>query len=130
MREKVLEFEFSRAQLNEIEKRLVELSMKCEELKKIKESLEELRGGEGKDFLFSFAPGVFVRGRLMDGEKVLVEVGANIVMQKKLDEAKQFIDEQIEELERALQRLSSEYLILGEKLRKLAPEIEKLLAEK
>jgi len=126
----VLEFEFSRAQLSEIEKRLVELSMKCEELKKIRESLEELRSGKEKEFLFSFAPGVFVKGKLVENERVLVEIGANIVMQKELDDAQQFIEEQIHELERALQKLSSEYLILGERLKKLAPEIEKLLRER
>lgn len=126
LRKKVIELEFSKAQLGEIEKQLVALQLRKEELENVKESLEELKGRRGKEMLFSFVPGVFVKGRLEDDENLLVEVGADVVIKKSLEDTKKFLEEKIGEIDRLIQRLSAEHQVLMEKIRKLEPEILEL----
>ncbi len=126
LKRKIIELEFSKAQVGEIEKQLVNLQLRKEELENVRKSLKELKGRKGKEMLFSFYPGVFVRGNLQDDENILVEVGANVVIKKSLEDTEKFFEEKIGEIDRLIAKLNAEYQILIEKIRKLEPEILEL----
>ncbi len=60
----------------------------------------------GKDALiFPLGSGVHARGRLQDTEKVLVEIGAGVVVEKTVADATVFLQERRKKLEAASQRI-------------------------
>jgi len=95
----LLESEIIKAHIAELEKQLSEIESKKAELEYLKEGLTKLKGQKGKEMLLPFGSGVLIRGKVMDDEKVLVNIGSNVLVEKTRDEAKKIIDSQIKELE-------------------------------
>ena len=78
--------------LYEIDGQIAELENSinnCRELKKIK---------KGSQLVVPISPGVFISAELKDNEEVLVNVGNNVVIKKKINEAEKFISKRIESI--------------------------------
>ncbi len=96
--QKAMESQILQAQISELEKQLDEISSKKAELLFIKESLNQIKNQSNKDILLPLGSGILIRGKLTDDKKVLVNIGGNTIVEKSVDEAKQIIDKQIEEI--------------------------------
>ncbi len=105
------------------ERKLIELSMLDEENKKIEQQmqlieqqilnlqrlaidLDEISQHEEAEFLASLGSGVFVKSKLLENKKVLINVGANCVLEKSCEEAKEIIAAQTEKLKKAREELA------------------------
>ncbi len=63
-------------------------------------SLNELKNiSNEKEILFPFVNGVLVKGKITFKDKVLVNIGHNVVVEKSIDEAKELIKKRKEDLE-------------------------------
>jgi prefoldin alpha subunit len=122
-REKAIEFELLRAEAAEIEKRLMELESQRVELEFVKQSLEDVRGSKEEELLVPIGSGTFLRGRLTDDEKVLVNVGANVVIEKTIEEARETLQNQIEQVERAEKNLRMDLERFLKRMREIRPEL-------
>jgi prefoldin alpha subunit len=91
--------------LKEIENRQKELLILAIELEKTRRAIERIKEVEGKDILVNIGSNCMVRARIESVEKILVPVGAGIVLEKTPEEAKKLIEERLKDIESAVNEL-------------------------
>ena len=87
------------------------------------ESLKNLQ--DGQEILLPLGNLAFVKAKLTDSSKVLVNVGASVVLEKEIDAAKDQIDQRIESLTKSQMQLRQGLQQIIQKLQQLRTEIEK-----
>lgn len=103
-----LDPELVRRQLVEIENQLNLLENKRLELEIVGNSINELKGQKNKEIMVPIGSGVLMKGTILDDKTVLINVGANILVEKTMDEAKELIKKQIDDIRNAQDSLQSE----------------------
>ena len=106
--EKALEAEMLRRRFAEIENQLVSIEQKRLELEVIKGSIDDIKGHKDEEIMIPLGSGVLIKGKIVDDSKFLINVGANVILEKTASEAKKIIDEQIKELGTAEEMLQKE----------------------
>ena len=87
------------------------------------ESLKNLQ--DGQEILLPLGNLAFIKAKLTDSSKVLVNVGASVVLEKEIDTAKDQIDQRIESLTKSQMQLRQGLQQIIQKLQQLRTEIEK-----
>ncbi len=105
---KNLENQILQAYFSEMQQQISEIESKKAELEYLKDGLSQLKGQKNKDILIPLGSGVLAKGKLSDDEKVIVNVGSNLLVKKTIKEAAEIIDEQIKELSSVLAQLEQE----------------------
>lgn len=93
-----VEFDFLRQQAQALENQLNNLSQRKAELQIIHDSIVEIKGHQGRKILIPIGSGLFLKGKLETGAEMLVNVGANILLNKPVEEAQKIIDNQLSQL--------------------------------
>jgi prefoldin alpha subunit len=130
MQRKSLEFEMLRQQSDAIEKQIEEIEMKRNEMLIVKQSMSELKGQTGKEILVPIGSGVFLKGQLNDDKSILVEVGANVIAEKTINQADELIEQQLEEIEKLQNKMRGELIMCVEQLQRLEPELVKYFSNR
>ncbi len=108
LKQKYLELQLLDHQIKEVQQQQQLLKHHLQELINLQESLSELeKQKEKKSVLAQLGPRTFVKTELIDSKHVLVDVGASIVVEKTIEEAKSFISTQSEELEESTDLINS-----------------------
>ena len=100
------------------------------ELKRIKESLEDFQSSQEKEAFNHLGGGIFVNVELKDRDKVLVNVGGNVLVYKDIKEAKKLIEEQALDIHDIIKKLDQEINTWATKVSSLEREVEDLNKEK
>ena len=101
------------AQENAIVRAIIESKNVLEAIKNIKIQ----KSGQGSDVLFPLGAGVFARSETPRKDKIVVSVGANVVVEKTLDQGLEFIEERVKELEKAVSSIQSHRFELENKIK-------------
>lgn len=97
-------------------------------LMEIEESINGIKELEkkGEDVLFSLGSQTYIPCKIVEKDKIIVEVGANVAIEKSLEEGRQILEKRKEEIsksiasiEAAINQLSSGLKELGEDIRKM-----------
>lgn len=89
------------------------------------EALQEIRNqGEGT-VLFPLGGGATIRARVMDPDRVLVNIGADIIVQRTNSEAVEFLEDRIRELEVLERKISESLQKIRTQVNEIAREIER-----
>jgi len=97
-----------KAEINEIQNQLQAISEKITELNVVFLSMDELKKHKNREILLPVGSGFFMKGTISGEESVLVNVGADVVIPKSFESAKETIKNQREELELLNSRLNKE----------------------
>jgi prefoldin alpha subunit len=130
MREKAVQFELLKQQVDAIEKQIGELESRTNELIIVQQSINELKGQKGKDILVPIGSGVFLKGSLVSDTQMLVELGANIVTEKSAKETVEIIENQIQEIDKIKNQMRVDLVRFVTEMEKLEPEIIQYYAKK
>lgn len=107
--EDVLKYQFFAQQLQTIEQQTQILHQQIEELQELQRSLEEFKKAKKGDKMYSLlGPGVFVEGIVDDTSVVHISVGAETLVKKTIQEAKEITAKQIKDLENVDKELHSQ----------------------
>ncbi len=88
------------AYLQRLNNQLESLQEKSNEIANVKDALEEVKKIEsGRETLVTLSNGIFLKGEIKETDKVLVNVGADVVVEKTIEEAKELVEEQEKEIE-------------------------------
>ena len=88
------------------------------EISAAKSALEEVSSlSEGEELLVPVGAGVFVRAKLAGKDKVLVTLGANIMVEKALEDTRKYLEEREQKVRDALQKSVADYQALVSRLR-------------
>ncbi len=81
------------------------------------------------EVLIPVGSGALVPGRLTTVEKVLVEIGSGVVVEKSAEEAVQVIENRIKEVDETVGRLQKDIADIQEKIEAIRPEAEQLMKQ-
>ena len=124
VQEKYMQMQMIEQQMQQVQKQLKIIDQQMQELAMTDQALDELKNTkEGTEILVPMASGIFVKAELKDNKNLAVNVGADTVVKKDVDEAKNLITTQLEEVTKMQQELNANL----EKLAGSAQMIEKEL---
>ena len=119
------------AQLKTLENQLSLINLRLQELKAAKEFLTSLSSLDlNTELLFPIGGGVFIRGKVIDKENVLMEIGANVVVKRGLNESSETVNNDIMDLENTKKQIEQQTMQLLNKYEELRRLLEQYLGRK
>tara|TARA_Y100000310_G_scaffold342346_1_gene445241 strand:+ start:1076 stop:1435 length:360 start_codon:yes stop_codon:yes gene_type:complete len=89
-----------------LQKQIQVLEHQLSELKEVKESVSAIDANE--EVLFPLGAGVYIKGKLVSSDKVVMNVGRGVVVEKKAADALKLVSEQIKGLEQIFTQMNAE----------------------
>ena len=127
LKEKYIDFQVVEEQVKLVTQQLQELNNKILELEYLRQSLDELKTvKKGSEILAPISPGIFVRAQIKDTEELLVNVGANSVVTKDVEDTKKLLNTQQGEIEKIRETMLSQLHRLSIKSQSLEKELREL----
>jgi len=110
IQQKYLELQLLNTHINQLSNQLNALDQQMLSLRILDESIKDIRDFKiGTDILVPLGEGIFVSGKLEDNRKVLLNIGNGIVVEKSMDEAKEMVLKQIQELKGLIEQFDNEF---------------------
>jgi prefoldin alpha subunit len=107
------------------------LSMYLQELATSKFTLEGIKNlTTGDEILVPIGASSFVRARIDDTEKVIAGIGANISVDRTIDDASKNLEERITLIEEKIKENQETYMNVAERLEELTAQARTLMGEK
>jgi prefoldin alpha subunit len=123
MQEKMMKMQILEQQIVTVQKQLQQLEEQMVDLEITKQSLKELRKSKkGVETLSMLSPGIFVKTSLADNKDVIINVGGNVAVKKKAEDAEKMIEEQIEDINNIQTQLMMDMQRLNDTILKLEKE--------
>ena len=124
--QKYLEFQLLNQQIQQAQQQLQLLTKQITELKTLSKNLQELsKSKKDSEMYTNLGVGVNIKSKLTDIKKLLVNVGAGILVQKTPEETIKIVDKQAIELDKFCIELDKNAQILVERAENLKLEISK-----
>jgi prefoldin alpha subunit len=125
LEEKILTYRILEARLNALTRQRNLIVNKIIEIESTLQSIDEIEKSD-REMLFSLGSEAYATGKITDKKKIIVEVGANIALEKSIEEAKKTLRKRRGELENSLNAVQNEIINISSFLQVLAEEIRKL----
>ena len=104
----MMEMQMLQQEVQKVEQEIVELEKRKIELEMVLSSLDEIKKQKGDETLIPIGSGVFVKGKLTQKDKVLINIGADVVIEKNVVDAKKIIQKQSEGITAIQQKMESD----------------------
>ncbi len=123
VRERLLILQQLQSESEAVQRKIIELELVEAELEKTIESLEYFNSLDGSvEALMNLGGGVFAYVDVKDSKKMLVDVGAGVIVEKEVGEA-------IESLKKKKEKIEENVRKLGEILEQISSQAERIQAE-
>lgn len=130
LNEKYLELQVLEQQLKQVNQQLLNLDNQVLELQRIEENLGDLtKTKKNTELLVALGGGVFSKAELKDNKTVLMNVGANVVIEKDIPSSKEIISKQIDQIKDVAKQMEQEFQVLAMKNQVLQQDLQQLTAE-
>ena len=78
-----------------------------------------------KEILVPIGFGSFVKASLLDAENIVVGIGAGVSVEKKIDDAKSFLEKRKDELVKYHEQLNSTIIKIGQEIQNIEKNVQK-----
>jgi len=96
--------------LQQMQQQLQLLEHQLLELDQVKDTIVEMKKSEkGQEILVPLGAGVFTKATIKDNEKIIMNVGSSVAVDKTLSEAEELVLKQIEELQKIQEQMNVEF---------------------
>ena len=130
LREKYMQLQMLLQQMKKAREQQEIFDQQVTELESVKESLDELKTVKrGTEILTPISGGMFIKAELKDTEKVIVNVGASVSVEKTIDEAAMLIQEQITEIKKYREQLHQQIHVVQEQTELLEKEFKRIIGK-
>ena len=126
LQDKYYELQFLAQQAEQVKQQIVAMEQHNAELQGLTESLEAAKGMKEEEMMVALGGGVFARAKPVDTAHVLVNVGANVLVEKKVEDAKAMIDEQAAKVKEVLRQLQTEFSSLAMQIQMFQQEFQSM----
>lgn len=110
MKDKYLELQLLNSQMQQIQQQVQTADMQASEMNRLAASLEEAKSiNKGQELLVPLGQGIFMRAKAEDLKHVIMSVGADVVVEKTLDEAIEIVNKQLAELNNIILEMKHEF---------------------
>jgi len=139
LQEKLLAYRALEARVNSLAKQQSAFASKILEIQSTIESINEIKKGEkggkggkeakAKDILFPLGSAAYTRGTVADKNKLIVEVGAGVALEKTADEAKEILEKRKKELEAAIDVLQKDMQSAASMMQKIEADAQEMVVK-
>ena len=126
LQEKMLAYRMLESRLNNMAKQRDMIISKMMEIQSTLMTVEEIERGS-EDVLFPIGSAAYIRGKPTNKEKIIVEIGAGIVMEKTPTETKKLLEERKKELELAADSLGKEMQNIASSMQKIEADAQEMV---
>ncbi|MEX2701655.1 MAG: prefoldin subunit alpha [Candidatus Baldrarchaeia archaeon] len=103
MQRLILEYNWYKSQAETLQKEINVLTSYVEQLTLTMTTIENIRKGEGKEeILVPVGSRTFIKAKLVDPNKVIIHLGADVAAEKTLDDAQKLLEERLGEVQEVL----------------------------
>lgn len=118
-------------QINQVQKQIQALNNQLVELELVNKGLDDFKETKaGTGILVSLSPGIYARAELKNNEDLIVNIGANVVVKKKIPDTKKLIDNQINEIKKIREQMTGDIQKLILKASSVEKEINSIVSKK
>lgn len=126
LQEKMLAYRMLESRLNNMAKQRDMIVSKIMEIHSTLMTVEEIEKGS-EDVLFPIGSASYIRGKPADKEKIIVEIGAGVVMEKTPAETKKLLEERKKELELVADSLEKEMQNIVSSMQKIEADAQEMV---
>jgi len=128
VQQKYMELQMMQHQVQQVQQQVEALEAQAGEMDAVLEILDDFSFAKpGSESFVTLTPGLFVKARIEETDKVLLNVGGGAVVQKSVPEAKQVIAVQAGELRKLQEELATQLQKLAVSAQSAQEELRKLL---
>jgi len=128
LQKQIVEYRTYESRLNSLNNQREMFSTKIIELSSTLNSIKEISRG-GADIIFPIGSGSFVKGKLLDEGKILVEIGSNVALNMSLEESREYLKNMMNELENGVKTLDEEMKDVVKRMKSIEAEAQKMIAD-
>ncbi|MBI4009577.1 MAG: prefoldin subunit alpha [Candidatus Aenigmarchaeota archaeon] len=128
LQEKIFAYRLFESRLDALLKQRDMLINKLMELQSTINSIEDLHKSEG-EIIFPIGSGAYKVAKTIDKDNVIVEIGANVALEKTAEEGKATLNKRKSGLENSINQLQQEILKVSNAVNQLGPELQDLAKE-
>lgn len=125
LQEKILAYRILEARAEAMMRQSEQVQERIAEIESTLKSIEELEKSDS-EVLFPIGSAAYIHGKVIDGKKVIVEVGAGVALEKTTAEAKDTLDKRKKEMQHAVSQMKRAIKKIYEEMSMLGPQIESL----
>ena len=126
LQEKMLAYRMLESRLGNIARQRDMIVSKMMEIQSTLMTIEEIEKGS-EDVLFPVGSAAYIRGKPADKEKIIVEIGAGVVVEKTPAETKKLLEERKKELELAADSLGKEMQNIASSMQKIEADAQEMV---
>ena len=124
LQERYVEMQLIEKQVHQLRQRLQIVEGEIQEVRSNSVALDEMsKVKPGEELMIPLANGIFMRGTVKETEKLLVGVGASIVVEKDIPSTKNILDQRLQTLEKYHKEVLQGIMTLDERGRGLEKEM-------
>ncbi len=128
VRQKYIELQLLKQQLKQVEKQLQALAQQEVELEATRQNLDEIGMiQQGAEVLVPVASGIFMRTAAKNAQELIVNVGAGTALPKNIPEVKRILGEQVQEISKLQEDLSSQAQEMAREAQKAEQELRQMV---
>jgi prefoldin alpha subunit len=127
IQEKVVAYRLLESRLNGLVKQREAIASKLIEIENTLAGIEEFEKSD--EILFPIGAEAYVPGKITDKNKIIVEVGAGVVMEKTLEEAKGILNKRKEDIIGLLQNIQKDMMTTSSHMDQLGSDIQTFSGE-
>lgn len=125
LQEKIVAYRILESRLSGLLEQRKNLISKIAEIQSTRASMDEIKAGA--NILVPLGAEAHIFGKIVSGDKVIIEIGAGIALEKSLEEGKELLKKRSEELKSVLTEIENKIAETSASLEKLGPEIQELV---
>ena len=123
LQNKYMEYQILVNNLKQLEQQFVMMEQHLNDLKGLDESLDSLINTKENEMFSAVGNGVFVKTELKDKDSVLVNIGAGVVVRKKIKDAKNLVIRQVDEVQNLVIQIQDDFNNLNNEISILKEEL-------
>jgi len=123
MQEKMLTYRILENRLDAFLKQREMVVSKLIEIQNTLSSMDEIEKSK-EDILFPIGAEAYTFGKVVDKKRVMVDIGANVILEKTIEEGKQILEKRKTEIENGLKEMQREIAEMSAALEQLGLEIQ------
>jgi len=128
LQEKILTYRILENRLEDLLKQREMVISKLIEIQNTLGSMDEIEKSK-EEILFPIGAEAYTFGKVIDKNRIMVDVGANVILEKTLKEGKQILEKRKIEIENGLGEMQKEVAEMSAALEQLGPEIQNMNEE-
>ncbi len=130
LQQKFVLYQMLNQRLEEIKSHLDQVQQRMIELETTNQAVEDMSSiKKESEVLIPLGSGLYTYGKSSSVEKILVDIGAGVMVKKDVNDAKKKIEDNKKEVEHALESMQKEATAIVNKMNELGEELQKAVAE-